>query len=377
MKNKEIITVFHNEVEVGKLGWDDERSIIFQYAPTWVEHGFPLSPFCLDLTYDVFNFKNLYELEGVSGCFYDSLPDQWSYILLKKYLRTKGIDYDSLDTLEKLTYRSKNAVGSLNYYPCRNGEFTNLNNNELDEIFEKTQRILNDEEIDNFDKVFALGSSSGGSRPKINLIVDGENYIIKFPNTHDMKNMGKMEFDYMSTAKKCGICIPEIKLFPSKICSGYFAIKRFDIIDNKKVYVISLSSLLNKNPFTTVFTYRNLFKVVSIMTNNSLYDLEQLYRIMVFNYLSSNEDDHAKNFSFIFNESKRKWELSPAYDLTLSHTQYGEHQILVGSKGSNVNKSDLLNEAKGFGLKEELLSNIYDEISDIVYENLNAYLKCQ
>ena len=375
MLNKEILTVYHNDIEVGKMGWLDDRSIIFQYAPSWVENGFPLSPFCLDLNYDVFNFKNLYELEGVSGCFYDSLPDQWSYILLKKYLRKKGIDYDSLNTLEKLTYRSKNAIGSLNYFPCRNNEFNLITKTELDEIFLKTQRVLNDEEVDKFDELFALGSSSGGSRPKIDLILNGENYIVKFPNSHDMKNMGKMEYDYMETAKKCGINIPDIKLFPSKICSGYFAIKRFDIIGEKKLYVISLSSLLNKNPFTTVFTYKNLFKITSVMTNSSLKDIEQLYRIMVFNYLAGNQDDHAKNFSFIYNENLRKWELSPAYDLTLSHTQYGEHQILVGDKGSSVTKEDLINEATGFGLKKELLSNIYDDIKKIVQKNLNLYIK--
>ena len=372
--NKKIVTVFHNEIEVGKLGWSDNRSIIFQYAPSWVENGFPLSPFCLDLTFDVYDFKNLYELDGVSGCFYDSLPDQWSYILLKKYLRKKGIDYDSLNTLEKLTYRPKNSVGSLNYLPCKSEEFNLLKQDELDDIFIKTQRILNDEEIESFDELFKLGSSSGGSRPKIDLNINGENYIVKFPNTHDMKNMGKMEFDYMSTAKKCGIIIPEIRLFPSKICSGYFGIKRFDIKDNKKSYVISASSLLNKNPFTTVFTYKNLFKITSIMTNSSLKDIEQLYRIMVFNYLANNQDDHAKNFSFIYNEDLRRWQLSPAYDLTLSHTQYGEHQILVGNKGSGVTKDDLINEAIGFGLKKELLLEIYNEIKTIASENLKSYL---
>lgn len=374
MLNKEIVTVFHNDIEVGKLGWLDDRSIIFQYAPSWVENGFPLSPFCLDLNYEVYNFKNLYELEGISGCFYDSLPDQWSYILLKKYLKKKGVDYDSLNTLEKLTYRSKNGIGSLNYYPCRNDEFNSLTEAELDEIFFKTQRVLNEEEILNFDQLFALGSSSGGSRPKIDLLVNGENYIIKFPNSHDMKNMGKMEYDYMSTAKKCGINVPNIKLFPSKICSGYFGIKRFDIVGKKKRYVISLSSLVNKNPFTTVFTYKSLFKITSIMTNSCLKDLEQLYRIMVFNYLSNNQDDHAKNFSFIYNEDLRKWELSPAYDLTLSHTQYGEHQILVGDKGSNVSKEDLISEATGFGLKKDFLIKIYDEIKEIVESNLKNYI---
>ena len=374
MLNKEIITVFHNEIEVGKLGWDDNRSIIFQYAPSWVENGFPLSPFCLDLTYDPISFEGLYELEGVAGCFYDSLPDQWSYILLKKYLKRKGIDYDSLNTLEKLTYRSKNAIGSLNYKPSNSDTFSALSNIELDDIFVKTQRILNEEEIDSFDQLFCLGSSSGGSRPKIDLKIHGESYIVKFPNTHDMKNMGKMEYDYMLTAKKCGINIPDIKLFPSKLNSGYFGIKRFDYKNNRKQYVVSMSSLLNKNPFSAVFTYRTLFRVVSIMTNGSKYDLEQLYRIMVYNYLSKNEDDHAKNFSFIFNEDLRRWELSPAYDLTYSHTPYGEHQILVGNKGSKVTKEELIKEATGFGLDKNLLSKIYDEIFEKVEKNLQTYL---
>ena len=37
---------------------------------------------------------------------------------------------------------------------------------------------------------------------------------------------------------------------------------------------------------------------------------------MVFNVLTDNKDDHAKNFSFIYKEGN--WALAPAYDLTLS-----------------------------------------------------------
>ena len=65
---------------------------------------------------------------------------------------------------------------------------------------------------------------------------------------------------------------------------------------------------------------------------------------MVFNYLADNEDDHAKNFSFIFDENNKRWSLSPAYDLTNSHTRFGEHQILVAGKGKDVTKEDLINE---------------------------------
>ena len=264
-------------------------------------------------------------------------------------------------------------MGALTYKPEHKFE-SSEQESDYDKLAQECSKILESQDSSNLDELFKLGGSSGGARPKILTKINGEDWIIKFPSSQDPKNIGEQEYKYSLVAKDCGIKMTETRLFDSKICSGYFGIKRFDIVDNKKLYVISMSSLLNKNPFTTVFTYKNLFKITSIMTNSSLEDLEQLYRIMVFNYLAGNQDDHAKNFSFIYNEDLRKWELSPAYDLTLSHTQYGEHQILVGDKGQNVSKDDLINEALGFGLKKEFLAKTYDEIEKIVKTDLNSYI---
>jgi hypothetical protein len=51
--------------------------------------------------------------------------------------------------------------------------------------------------------------------------------------------------------------------------------------------------------------------------------LERAFRLMVFNVLTHNKDDHAKNFSFIWQGAL--WELAPAYDLTFNHGMGGEH----------------------------------------------------
>ena len=45
-----------------------------------------------------------------------------------------------------------------------------------------------------------------------------------------------------------------------------------------------------------------------------------MYRRMCFNVYAHNRDDHAKNFSFLYEEEKKCWRLSPAYDLTYSTT---------------------------------------------------------
>ena len=135
MKNN-IITVFHNDIEVGKLAFNQDRNIVFEYSPSWLKSGFSISPFFLPLEARVFVFDDTYELDGLCGCFYDSLPDQWGYILLKKYLKTKEIDYDSLSVLEKLCYSNENCVGSLRYEPAYKSELS-IGNADLDKIYEK------------------------------------------------------------------------------------------------------------------------------------------------------------------------------------------------------------------------------------------------
>lgn len=57
-----------------------------------------------------------------------------------------------------------------------------------------------------------------------------------------------------------------------------------------------------------------------------------MFRRMVFNVLTGNKDDHAKNFSFICREGV--WSLAPAYDLTRCSEGYnGEHATSVNNNG--------------------------------------------
>lgn len=56
-----------------------------------------------------------------------------------------------------------------------------------------------------------------------------------------------------------------------------------------------------------------------------------MFRRMVFNYEIGNNDDHAKNFSFVFSDGK--WACSPAYDITrCPKANNGFHASLVNGK---------------------------------------------
>ena len=66
---------------------------------------------------------------------------------------------------------------------------------------------------------------------------------------------------------------------------------------------------------------------------------------MVFNILSGNTDDHAKNFSFIM-EKDGSWHLSPAYDLCFilktATTPEKHHVFSIRGKHEDITISDLL-----------------------------------
>ena len=66
---------------------------------------------------------------------------------------------------------------------------------------------------------------------------------------------------------------------------------------------------------------------------------------MVFNVLINNQDDHAKNFSFIYDDKNKTYRLSPAYDITPGRTYYGEHTTSVNGKGKNITDDDMLDVA--------------------------------
>ena len=90
-----------------------------------------------------------------------------------------------------------------------------------------------------------------------------------------------------------------------------------------------------------------------------------MFRIMCFNVFAHNRDDHAKNFSFIFNEQKRGWHLSPAYDLTYSNSVGGEHATTVDGEGRNPDISNIMSSAHKIGMNERKAKTIALEIMEI------------
>lgn len=355
MDNYKYLKVFYNDILVGTLAKTPDRVIAFEYDLDWLNNGFSISPFSLPLIKKVFIPK--YDpFGGLFGVFNDSLPDGWGRLLVDRLFLKNKINPNEIDNLNRLAVVQECGMGALTYKPEHKFESGN-SIQDYDILAQECSNILESQNSENLDEIFNLGGSSGGARPKILTSIDNEDWIIKFSSSSDPKNIGEKEYQYSLCAKNCGINMTETRLFPSKICSGYFGIKRFDRKNGKKVHMVSVSGLLETSHRLPNLDYNTLMKLTLELTRN-YQDIEQMFRLMCFNVFAHNRDDHSKNFSFLFDDTKKEWHLSPAYDLTYSFSFNGEHATTINGEGKNPTLENILAVAKNIGLKKNFAKDI-------------------
>ena len=371
------LQVFYNEKKVGTLALMKNNIVAFEYDSNWITNGFSISPFSLPLKKQVF-IPRIDPFDGLYGVFSDSLPDGWGRLLVDRMLNSQNINPREISQIDRLAIVGETGMGALSYKP----EYNLLEDKDYKEDYDNLalscKKILNTEHSADLDKLFKLGGSSGGARPKILTKIDNEDWIIKFPSSLDDSNIGKLEYLYSICAKKCKIDIPETKLFPSKISSGYFGIKRFDRKKLstgaiRKLHMISVSGLLETSHRIPNLDYNDLMQLTLNLTK-SFEEVEKLFRLMCFNVFSHNRDDHSKNFSFVYNEDLNKWELSPAYDLTYSYSINGEHATTINGNGVNLGLNDILKVAEKIGLDKKKAEKIAIEIRETVRKDLEIFL---
>lgn len=377
MVTNKMITVTYENDKVGTLAMTEYKMVAFEYSDVWLRNGFSISPFSLPLEKRVFIPTKSY-FDGLFGVFADSLPDAWGNILLSRLLRKQGINPDEVSILDRLAIVGASGMGALSYYP----EISISNPGyelDLDKLADWCNKILTTEYSDNLDQLFELGGTSGGARPKIMTEIGRDDWIIKFQSHVDSMDIGRMEYDYSLCAKECGINMTETRLFPSGRCAGYFGIKRFDRKtdekgNKKRIHMCTVAALLETDFNQPSLDYYELMKLVKILTKDNVSNVDDMYRRMCFNVFAHNRDDHAKNFTYIYDDSRDRWSLSPAYDLTYSSTYYGEHTTSVNGNGKNPTELDLLSVGRKAGLGKHRCEEIIKEVDTSVKNHLQRYL---
>ena len=353
---------------VGTLAIAKTNEIFFQYDDSWIQDGFSLNPFKLPLNKNLFKATSPY-FGGLFGVFADSLPDNYGHLIIDRYLTRTGIELSSLNPLDKLSIIGENGMGALTYEPA-SFEAWDRSRYDLDSLQEDVTELLESREIKDIDSLFRLGGSSGGSRPKALVTMDGEEYLVKFLSRLDPPDIAQNEFDYMNLARSVGIDVPECRLVETPKGNRLFAIKRFDRDGERRIHMVSAAGLLEFDFWVPSLDYNDLLKLTEILTRNKK-DVIEMYRRMVFNVVFENLDDHGKNFSFLYDEKRRMYVLAPAYDLTKSMTYYGEHTTSVNGKGKDITDEDMLAVAKKANLDLRIAKDIIQTIRQ-AYEEYHS-----
>jgi serine/threonine-protein kinase HipA len=189
--------------------------------------------------------------------------------------------------------------------------------------------------------------------------INGVEWLIKFKATSDPEDVGTIEYNYSLIAKKCGIVMPETRLFEGK----YFGVQRFDRQAEKRIHVHSAAGLLYASHRLPSLDYTALLKATMALTRDFA-EVEKVFRQMVFNVLIGNKDDHSKNFSFIYHNNS--WKLSPAYDLLPSFGFNNNHTTTINGKGKPTIE-DCIEVAKLTAFPVKSAERIIEEVKENVY----------
>lgn len=377
MRLNVFLNAYDNRLFVGVLEEQNKR-IFFEYAPEFLKKNIQLSPFMLPLKQQVYEDEK-YTFDGLFGIFNDSLPDGWGCLLLDRKLQKKGLSYNAITPLQRLSLIGLNAMGALEYEPITEIDKEFTGDIVLDALSMEAGKILQGNSSDVLDELLSLNGSSAGARPKIVALVSKdkqtlihgsiaqenfEPWLIKFNSSLDGKDIGAKEYIYSLMAKDAGIDMPETYLFPSKSSSGHFGVKRFDRTPEGKVHIHTACGLLHASHRFASMDYVSLLKLTAVLTKD-VREVEKMVRLMIFNVKSGNKDDHSKNFSFMLTKDNI-WKMTPAYDLTPSEGINGEQTSMVNGKGKDITAEDFIKTAEPFGFDAKKVTEIIEQTDDVL-----------
>jgi serine/threonine-protein kinase HipA len=316
-------------------------------------------------------------LEGVKACNFtqesvpfwiqDILPDAWGEKVMRHELKKSNTPLNRITVADRLCFIGRDALGAIECLPeVRPEESTLENISDLGWLREETLKLIEHDEDCNLS--WMQGSVSlGGARPKFFVDLDNNDcillnrqasqreWIVKFNGPKDFKDGGNIEYAFMLLAQQAGLFVPPIRLLQGK----YFAIERFDHGKGERYWARTFSSLNNaSHQDAMVNSYDALADKLGVLAGDYR-QVEQVARLALFNQISGNNDDHAKNVTFLMNK-RRQWALAPFYDLTFN-LGFGNRAMAVNDTTS-PDLGDFEQAFSAYGIRRNELKSMIDRI---------------
>jgi len=325
-------------------------------------------------------------LSGLSipNCIRDATPDAWGRrVIINKRLGLKGRDIDSTQ-LNELTYMLESGsdrIGALDFQHSPTEYIPRASSNTtLTELLESAERVEKGIQLTTeLDQALHHGSSIGGARPKALIEDNNKKYIAKFSSSSDLYSVIKSEFIAMRLAALSGLNVASVKLTEASN-KDILLIERFDRIATnqgwqRKSMVSALTILGLDEMMARYASYENLADIIRAKFTDAPSTLKELFSRLVFNILSGNTDDHARNHAAFWDGNMLT--LTPAYDICPQNRTGNEAtQAMLINGNNNFSCMKTCIEAAGIFLlsteeaisiinhQKETITRYWDEVCD-------------
>lgn len=384
----EVATVRIWGSDVGAVAWNQARGVgEFEYDPAWIRAGRELAPLTLPIRPGIFSFPQLNRatFNGLPGLLADSLPDRFGNRIIDIWLARQGRSAQDFTPVERLCYVGMRGMGALEFHPAIGPRAVKAVPIEITELTHLATEILRHrtswaanlkgDRAEAINTIIRVGTSAGGNRakaviawnPKTGVVLSGqvpapegfEPWILKFDGVEDAQlgdpqGFGRVEYAYHRMAAAAGIEMAECRLMEEG-GRAHFMTRRFDRQGNEKVHMQSLCAIDHMD-FNAAgeYGYEQAFLVVQRL-KLGFPALTELYRRMIFNVLSRNQDDHTRNIAFLMDRDGT-WRLAPAFDVVWAFNPAGSwtnrHQMSINGKRDDFSRADLLQVARSYGIKD-------------------------
>jgi serine/threonine-protein kinase HipA len=346
-----------------------ERGTSFAYHPDYP--GVSISPFLLPRQTEPRVFETP-EFGGLPGVFADSLPDQWGERIMQRYVGKTGRDFRQMTAFDKLSFVGPDAIGALSYEPAWETAVEEEAASIL-QMEEQARLVAEGTASEVLPTLLRHSVGTAGMRSKALVTIDPatgrmqggtrlgtglEHWMLKFQR--DVNNAEPLEeYAFSQLARLAGLEVPETRLMPGSEGRRHFAIRRFDVCENQRRHVVTLSGLLDRPHRRLDLDYTEFYAAAVQLAGHHEAGLEVLRRCL-FNVLIQNDDDHGRNHSFLL--EGEQWRLAPAYDLTyLPGLDQGRAMRVSGQRG-RVGRKDVDRLARDCGVAKNVLRNLEEQV---------------
>lgn len=359
-------------VVAGRLYRANNRRLHFNYGNSFLDRSDAIALYEPELP---LRKGSIPPLDGLSmaSSLRDGSPDAWGRRVIIHRLMGRNTQPDTeLDELTYMLQSGSDRIGALDFqlspteYIPRDAD-----NATLEELVEASERVEKGLPLTpQLDRALNHGTSIGGARPKA-LIQDGNTkYVAKFSSTSDHFNVVKGEYVAMRLAEIAGLKVAPVRLEKSAK-RDVLLVERFDRGHThqgfyRKLMVSALTLFELDELMARYAGYDLLADIIRRRFSDVSTTLRELYKRLVFNVLTGNTDDHARNHAAFWDGHTLS--LTPAYDICPQNRTTGsasQAMRILGTR-SDSRLSLCLEAAYKFNLKDNEAKNIIEAMRDTV-----------